>query len=574
MYNGVYLYNAGTDTHYDLTQSVVSYKCRIGLQYDYDKCEISFTSPIIDSSDTEYVWGTDISIGSYIEVFRGFWDGVFYYECRLLAGKIVSAKTSKEGISAVVMSNTFFQSRKTITAIYTTTDVVDIFTDICADNGIFSGVNNQYTIYNPEWDIEASSISFNDVPIITANKRLTEFCYPSDAPDSQMCIYVGAVQHYLGDVHADPALVWANYGTTVMTANIPMSIDNGLISDVVWNDDAMRVLNDITIKYTGGSVMASDATSISTYGTQSSIICRPDIDNSTDAQALANSLVSVLKDLRISCVATCDWDYIQRAADSTTAVNRVFDITDPHTGYTTALPLKEVIISYPSMFCECVFDTLALNTSDYGITIENRVQSLESYSVSDGDSPTFTDITLASGGNIFNGAATNARRTIRMMAKDGIPLASGGCAPYAVWATSGGVMYGTLDFDPSSIEYADFPFCFPYNYDGEAVQIIIYWTSNDTGRAVVWSARGASMRDGYSIDPTLGTAVNLADDVSSADIVHIASINAVTFAGSPQPGDHAVLRIYRNATAVADTSTTDARLIGVALKYGIDAYSE
>ena len=96
----------------------------------------------------------------------------------------------------------------------------------------------------------------------------------------------------------------------------------------------------------------------------------------------------------------------------------------------------------------------------------------------------------------------------------------------------------------------------------------------DTGRAVVWSARGASMRDGYSIDPTLGTAVNLADDVSSADIVHIASINAVTFAGSPQPGDHAVLRIYRNATAVADTSTTDARLIGVALKYGIDAYSE
>jgi hypothetical protein len=168
-------------------------------------------------------------------------------------------------------------------------------------------------------------------------------------------------------------------------------------------------------------------------------------------------------------------------------------------------------------------------------------------------------------------AAGGGIPTIELLAGSAIIPTTAGCAALAQVETSTNkVNYLTLDFDASTIEYADFYFAMPSDWDAGTIKALFYWTTAGSSNTVRWAIKGRAFANDDAIDQAWGTAVEVDDAVLAAGDVHIsAETGEMTFAGSPAAGQMVHLRVYRNASHANDTLTSDAKLLLVKLTYGL-----
>ena len=135
-----------------------------------------------------------------------------------------------------------------------------------------------------------------------------------------------------------------------------------------------------------------------------------------------------------------------------------------------------------------------------------------------------------------------------------------------------------LDFDPSTIEYAQFSIAMPKSWNEGTVTAKFYWThATAVSTDVMWAIQGVCVSDNDTIDATFGTAVVVTDTFhNAAEDLAISPVTAdITLGGSPAEDDLAYFQVYRAATTAGDTTnSTDARLIGVKLFFTTDAEND
>ena len=159
---------------------------------------------------------------------------------------------------------------------------------------------------------------------------------------------------------------------------------------------------------------------------------------------------------------------------------------------------------------------------------------------------------------------------IILTAGGAVPSLTSGCEPADVEMTTNKQVVSSLDFDPDTVEYAQWSLVLPDDYDGGTMTAKFYWTANSTStNSVVWGIQGVAYGDGSSIDTTWGTAVKVTDaNGSTAYQLRITSeTSAMTISGTPTGGKGVLFRAYRDATDASDTLASDAKLLFIRLKY-------
>ena len=155
------------------------------------------------------------------------------------------------------------------------------------------------------------------------------------------------------------------------------------------------------------------------------------------------------------------------------------------------------------------------------------------------------------------------------------PTVSNGCAALAqVETTAGRPDLNVLDFDATADEHAQFQVAFPESWNEGTVTFRAFWTTTATDTdGVAWGLQGVAVSDGDTADVAYGTAVVVTDDAQSAaeDVLVTDWSGDVTIAGTPAAGDMSFFRVFRDVSDANDDMTEDARLIGIQMRYTVNA---
>jgi hypothetical protein len=131
------------------------------------------------------------------------------------------------------------------------------------------------------------------------------------------------------------------------------------------------------------------------------------------------------------------------------------------------------------------------------------------------------------------------------------------------------VEYGTndvdiwaLDFDDTSVEYAQWGGVLPSDYDGGTMTAVFYWRADSaSGNSVVWGIQGIAYADSDPLDTAWGDPQEIIDaNNAQNDNNQSAATAAMTLAGSPAAGQKVQFRAYRDPTDGSDDLVGDARL--------------
>ena len=134
-----------------------------------------------------------------------------------------------------------------------------------------------------------------------------------------------------------------------------------------------------------------------------------------------------------------------------------------------------------------------------------------------------------------------------------------------------------LDFDPTTIEYAQFSIAMPKSWNLGTVTFQAFWSpsNTDTGDAMI-GLQGVGVANDDTSDIAFGTGVTVTDTAGGAveDVMVSPVSGAVTIAGTPADDDYTYFQVYRAATTGADDFTGDVRLLGIKLFYTTDAAND
>lgn len=201
------------------------------------------------------------------------------------------------------------------------------------------------------------------------------------------------------------------------------------------------------------------------------------------------------------------------------------------------------------------------------------------------DSPVFTgnptaptaapgdnDLSLANSAFVTAAITANnvaaATRTIPVMAGAMYPRFTNGCGSSVAETSTNKINFNTLDFDGASDEFAQFMIPMPKGWNEGTVTVQFLWRSTGGTGAVVWGIQAVAISDDDVADAAFGTAVTVTDTVTSTGDLMISSFSsAMTIAGTPAAEDLVAFQVFRDADTGGDTSTVDAQLVGIRIKY-------
>jgi len=173
----------------------------------------------------------------------------------------------------------------------------------------------------------------------------------------------------------------------------------------------------------------------------------------------------------------------------------------------------------------------------------------------------------ASAGNI-------GRHSIWVPASGMVPLSSNGAAAATVAIGSNVVMARTLNFDSTSIEYAQFDIAMPKSWNEGTVTAVPIWShaATTTNFGVVWAVQAVALSNDDSLDATYGTAQTSTDTGGTTnDLYRAPETAAITIGGTPLAEDYVIFRVARYPASAGDTLAVDARLHGLVLYITTDA---
>lgn len=166
-----------------------------------------------------------------------------------------------------------------------------------------------------------------------------------------------------------------------------------------------------------------------------------------------------------------------------------------------------------------------------------------------------------------SGGSTQGKQMIGIVAAAIRPSVSGGCAALAAIASAANQPdIITLDFDPTTEEYAQFAIPMPKKWNEGTLTIRFRWShaATTTNFGVVWGVQAVAVSDDDTIAVNFGTAQTVTDTGGTTNDLYItAETSAMTVAGTPADGDTVFFRVYRKAADASDTMAIDARLHGV-----------
>ncbi len=171
--------------------------------------------------------------------------------------------------------------------------------------------------------------------------------------------------------------------------------------------------------------------------------------------------------------------------------------------------------------------------------------------------------------NFFGSNQVAGKHMVPLMAGAIRKSASGGCSDLNSIASSGAHPdITTVDFDPTTQEYAQFSFPLPKSWNGGTFTFIPVWShpATATNFGVVWDLQLVVVRNDDSIDTSFGTAIKSTDTGGTTnDVYYGPESTAITVAGTA--ADNCLLcgRISRVTSDGSDTMAVDARLHGIQL---------
>lgn len=166
-----------------------------------------------------------------------------------------------------------------------------------------------------------------------------------------------------------------------------------------------------------------------------------------------------------------------------------------------------------------------------------------------------------------SGGSTQGKQTIGINAAAMRPSLVSGSAPLdAIASASNQPDIVSLNFDPGTIEYAQFSIPMPKKWNLGTITVRFRWShaATTTNFGVVWTCQAVAVSDDDTIAVNFGTAQSVTDTGGTTNDLYITSeTSAITVGGSPAAGDTVFFRVSRDATNGSDTLAIDARLMGV-----------
>ena len=151
----------------------------------------------------------------------------------------------------------------------------------------------------------------------------------------------------------------------------------------------------------------------------------------------------------------------------------------------------------------------------------------------------------------------------------------GGPSSATVTSTTNKVLQKSLDFDPSTNEFAQFQVRMPKSWDAGTVTASFVWTANSaTANSVIWGINAIAYGNDETIDTAFAAGITVSDlNTTTAYQVHITDDTAaVTITSSPASRNWIVFQVYRDAAT--DTLAADACLLGVNIFYTTNAAND
>jgi hypothetical protein len=175
---------------------------------------------------------------------------------------------------------------------------------------------------------------------------------------------------------------------------------------------------------------------------------------------------------------------------------------------------------------------------------------------------------------LAGGGGSTGKQTIWVPASAMLPRITNGPSIGSLETTTNRVNVSTLDFDPTTQEFAQFAVAMPKSWNEGTVtyDAIWYHPATTVNFGVVWSLAGLALSDGNALDTAFGTAVQVTDTGGTTNAVYdSAESAAVTIGNTPAENDYVVFQVARNPAEAGDTLAVDARLLGVRLFYTTNA---
>ncbi len=130
-----------------------------------------------------------------------------------------------------------------------------------------------------------------------------------------------------------------------------------------------------------------------------------------------------------------------------------------------------------------------------------------------------------------------------------------------------------LDFDDTTVEYADFYCCLPSHYAGGGITLTFIWSQALTTNTIVWQAAFRRVQDdAEDLDTTAQTYdYNKTGALTPANVVGEVAYDTITFTDgadmdSVAVGEYFILRVARLPTDANDTSVGDSSLHAIVMK--------
>jgi len=229
-------------------------------------------------------------------------------------------------------------------------------------------------------------------------------------------------------------------------------------------------------------------------------------------------------------------------------------------------------------------NTITAKDSTFSITDDgtpSKVAAFQCSGITPATTRTFTfpdasgtiQLTTASGASL-TGIRTQGLETIYVSAAGMIARTTAGAAAGVVESATNKIMQKSLDFDPATIEYAQFQIRMPKSWNAGTVTASFVWTANSaSANSVVWGLQAVALGDDETIDTAFGTGIEVTDaNTTTAYQAHLsADTAAITIGSSPASRNFVVFQVYRNATSGSDTLAADAMLLGVNVFYTTNA---
>jgi len=220
----------------------------------------------------------------------------------------------------------------------------------------------------------------------------------------------------------------------------------------------------------------------------------------------------------------------------------------------------------------------------------SAVNELTYNNASTGNNPTFTatggDTNIGlnlvpKGTGVLQGAGSALKiaglETMWVPASAMYSTTTNGADPQQVETTAGRPDMKVLDYDASTVEYAQFSVAFPKSWNEGTVTYQVFWTPSNTNTGnCIFSLGGVAIGDGDTIDVAYGTLVDVTDaGIGTIEDQQVTSVSsAVTIAGSPAVDQQTYFQLSRNADSGGDTFTGDARVLGIKIFFTTDAAND